>query len=540
MMSSLKIEELLTDAFRNNTPSSTQRHNLETVLKCSDRFSEEAGTAAMPASPQVPERFIVVESGHQPNFFPNSGVLKKAFYLSHLAATAKSLEIPAFAIFGFADQNLSSAPYLHENRIPAWNSQGYQKIGFKIARIDRLKQFRAVSKPSVAEWEKEWARIRKFYEEQSTPVQRGTDRIAFELRSIRDMAAGCYERAGNFADLNAFLLASLCRDTFNLPVWFFRYSDIQKEQLFGEVVFRVLTQREEYIRTYNQAVTRYSLKFPLLHSDHVPLWLHCSCGGKVPLTILGQSSLHGTCPLCGSEHIQQGAMVSIDAVRDALPMLGLNAVSRHLAFFEGLGTSVFISGAGGGLRYGRIADDIARKFLMRVPSTIALISRDFYLSPTHLAAIHECARMFRISHATFLQNDLQEVLTSRLNAMHSTSSPQKTGQTDKRATGPSQGAYENGVNRLAMVQSLFSTIPSCIDPIIYLGSSEVSHGWKEEVAIARVNLDDPFHYVRIDYIGGDLPSFVATQGEIPRLYQNMEGLEVRDDKKSPGNQPTYR
>ena len=67
---------------------------------------------------------IVLESGHQPNFFPYSGIWKKAFLLSWFQKQLERKGKNAIAYFGFADQNLSTAKILTKNHIPYWNKKG--------------------------------------------------------------------------------------------------------------------------------------------------------------------------------------------------------------------------------------------------------------------------------------------------------------------------------------------------------------------------------------------------------------------------------
>ena len=110
-------------------------------------------------TPNTGGRTIVLESGHQPNFFPYSGIWKKAFLLSWFQKQLEGKGKNAIAYFGFADQNLSTAKILTKNHIPYWNKKGMEEVGFNIEEKERFFPFCCVNKPSRERWEKEIDKI---------------------------------------------------------------------------------------------------------------------------------------------------------------------------------------------------------------------------------------------------------------------------------------------------------------------------------------------------------------------------------------------
>ncbi len=87
-----------------------QQKNVEAIQRISRKFHADAGMQPGPEV-QVSEQLLVLESGHQPNFLPYPGVWKKVFLLNRIKEDLNNQGFDAIAVFGFLDQNLSTAKY---------------------------------------------------------------------------------------------------------------------------------------------------------------------------------------------------------------------------------------------------------------------------------------------------------------------------------------------------------------------------------------------------------------------------------------------
>ena len=120
--------------------SDTENVNRKKILDISKTFHKKCGIPSVEKSDS-----ILVESGHQPNFLPHTGVWKKIFLMNKLSDNS---------IFGFADYNLSTASLLYQNKICDHTGEGYSKFGFKIKSKDRWMRFDKLQKPDKEDVEK--------------------------------------------------------------------------------------------------------------------------------------------------------------------------------------------------------------------------------------------------------------------------------------------------------------------------------------------------------------------------------------------------
>ena len=274
-----------------------QQKNVERVQQISGKFHADAGMQPGPEV-QVSEKLIVLESGHQPNFLPYPGVWKKVFLLNRIKKNLNNRGYDAIAVFGFADQNLSTAKLLYENKVPAVNKQGNKKFGFRIKESEKWKRFNTLDKPSRVDWEQELSNVKNYYVQYLPKNKINPDSGILNLDPLIGIMNVCYSRADNMADLNAFIFARTCQDLFDIPVHFFRYSDVQKECLFKDEWQKILVSAPTYTRVYNKTIRENELNLAPFPSGLVPFWYHCSCGAKISLSTDSFSGCRGTCPVC--------------------------------------------------------------------------------------------------------------------------------------------------------------------------------------------------------------------------------------------------
>ena len=438
--------------------SSEQEANLGRIAKLSERFHRAAGIDFPEFSPSVD---LVVETGHQPNFLPHAGTFKKAYLADHLKKERSNV----VALFGFADYNLSTAPVLSQNKIPAVNREGAITVGYKIKPEERRRMFHTLKKPSPDAFEAEITKIKAAY--------------PGALEEVTDIMRSSYERAKNAADLNAFIFAGICEKVLGLNIFFYRYTDVQKDGLFLPVWKDALERLTEYNAAYNNAITENpATEMHPVSSDALPFWKHCSCGAKTLMHKAEERAI-GSCPMCGAD-----LSFDLKDLQRFFPDLSPTAVSRNVFFAEGLGTGLFISGSGGSLMYGKISNMVAKKLNYNLPATLAWKSRDQYLGNLQKKAADDVLRYLAIDPA-YTPEGLLHAIKERADELHR--SITEAGS-DKKTALKYSGQLTTLKINIEVARKVYSLTPSFIDELASAGKDPVKSLWDASLKEASVDI----------------------------------------------------
>jgi len=504
------------DAVLNNN----QQKNLETLLRLSDTFHADAGIHRGPGS-TISNTLCVLESGHQPNFLPYAGVWKKVFLLHRILTHLTSHDREAIAVFGFADQNLSTAKLLYENKVPAVNKQGNKKIGFKIQETERWKCFNRINKPSKDDWETELSGFREYYSHYLPKNHADAQPVLHTIDTLTEIMEKCYSRAHSMADLNAFMFARMCQDVFDVTLHFFRYSDVQQDHLFLNEWKTILSSIPLYTTIYNQTIREKKLPLAPASPDFFPFWYHCSCGVKVALTPDSVSAYRGTCPECKSEF--SFPLPSDDErLADHMKDMGLSAVARNVIFSEGLGTRLFVSGAGGGLRYGLIAHEISRNLSLNIPLTLSWQSRDYYIGIVHMVALKDTLRLCNLKVTDLIAGPCDEKITTYRKSLQERSKNLGGDPENKGEIAKYSGLYRSTATQISITKKVFLTIPSILDMLVNFRAPYILHQWNDALDCAEIKDSGEIIILNrdISYIQDKVRDFSVH--EIPRIYNSLD------------------
>jgi hypothetical protein len=501
----------------------SQHDNISEIISLSKEFGKEAHLP-LPQSFFTTDCNIVIESGHQPNFLPYTGILKKVFLLHWISRHMTDQGFHPIALFGFADQNLSTASYLSENIIPSSNKSGSEKIGFKIREKDRWKCFNTINKPPFEQWQKEMEKIHIIYQKQRKSDNAGVVEIKNRADRTLELLENSYQLADNFADLNAFFFSKLCVEVFGLNVFFFRYSDIQKKSIFAEELRDLASHRIEYIHSYNAAIAKFKLPLHGLSEDHVPFWYHCECGGNVPL-VCSEVAAKGTCPSCGKEHLLSYENDDRQFCSH-IPAMSLTAVARNLIFAKGLGSSIFISGSGGGLEYGRLSDAVARDLRFPIPVTLAWASRDYYFGQIHSSALIDFLKMFKITSGDLIQSSAVMKIRQYRNNIRDNILEYSSNPADKKKLQKYQGQYNNSTIQMEIIKKIFSVTPSMLDIIINVSSESLLGAWNKSVEEGLFFGKNETYKMQKDTTYHTYNLLNVQEIDIPLIYRNIQAIEV--------------
>lgn len=497
----MQLQEFLT-CLHDHELNPWQLENINRVIKISGKFHKEAGIP-IPEISEIKSETLILESGHQPNFLPHSGTWKKPFLLDFFRKKLKN----SLPLFGFADYNLSTAKILSQNRIPALTKTGSEKIGFKIPEKEKWKAFNAIEKPSEQEFEKEIEKIKKHYKGYCQMAKVHLSEIESNLNEIGDLMQESYKKAKNLSDLNAFIFSKICNEIWNLNILFFRYSDIQRENIFISEWKKIISNLSLYNKIYNGMVKEKELKnIPLVEENSFPFWYHCSCGGKVPLFVSSKICT-GKCPSCQEDH-----EFSIESIEEKLPRMSIQAVSRNLIFSEGLGTSLFISGSGGGLRYGQISNEISKELKFNLPITLAWKSQDYYLGIIHKVTINELTKILETDPESLANKEKLNIKIKK--KKEEFLQEIKESEKDKKSLQKYRGQLINLRTQLGIAKEIFSLTPSLLDQFISFGSEEILNFWNNTIENMNIEKHQGFYLIQKDII---------QDNKTKKIYQNLRG-----------------
>jgi len=502
-MENQKLAAFFSDLRTFHLLTQKQQENGSRLTQLAEIFHKKAAIPA-PRHGIASERTIVLESGHQPNFFPHAGTWKKAFLLQHLQETLERKGETVVAFFGFADRNITTAKVLAKNQIPDLNKTGFTKIGFKVKDADRPKSFSRVQKPDAEQWQTEIDRIRQHYKGLCAKTGRGCEVYAAEWDQVLSILWKSYERAGNAAELNAIVFAAICQEVFYSTVAFYLLSDLYTNRLFIEESRRVLQSAGRFNALYNRKITEQNLEIPRVAENHLPFWYECGCGMKLDLIIDDAMTCRPVCPACGKEYtISFGK--NFENLEEYYPAMDFNAVSRDIITAEALGDTLFISGTGGSLEYGMLSDRIAADLEFHRPLTLAWRSRDYYLGMIHAVALRDLIRTFSLSPEDIPRPALKERVVENLRTIP----PNKV------------KAAENLIGSAA---NLFSAVPSCIDILANYSRNEIITCWETALLSADIRRNGSLNRIEADVQYPvripDLPG----SGDIPALYGQIRNL----------------
>ena len=519
----MRIHALVQKLFQFHPLNAVQEENLSQLLRISQKFHVHVGLP-FPESPTIHRDTIVLESGHQPNFIPYPGVWKKAFLLDLLVKELRASGRDAVAVFGFADYNLSTAPYLSQNHIPALNKQGNEPVGFKIKEKDRWKGFHTLEKPSGEQFGNEAEKIARLYRGYTKKLNPDGKNPEIRIDGFLDLFCKSYESSHSFSEMNASLFAWICSEIFRLEVLFFTYTDIQRDRLFIDTSRSLLTDLSRFRTLSNQAIAETGFSQFAVQEDDVPFWYYCDCGGNVKVTADSPSCLKGRCPVCEKEYtLPLGP--GLRHLDSFYPRMSLNAVARNIIVSEGLGTTLFISGVGGSLRYGLVADTISREMGFHRPLTLAWRSRDRYFGPVHHLSLQELSRTFGFQSEDLANGTVNGRIRDHCSALYERVKTLQDAGGDKREMKRIENTAVQARNVAMTVKNIFSITPSLLDLLIACEPGQILDRWREVATESEIHRDGRFLTMMGDIFHPCDPGSHHVPHYSPDVYRIMETLE---------------
>ncbi|MGB8308364.1 MAG: hypothetical protein WCE65_00875 [Methanoregula sp.] len=505
-----------------------QIENVTRLKKISDHFNKRMGLPSDP-SEKITSDTVILESGHQPNFLPHCGTWKKAFLLDRIYRKLQEKGIPAIAFFGLADQNQSTARLLSRNSIPDFNKKGSLVIGFRIKEPDKYTGFASQKKPDRDEWEKEMSQIKTHYQDMLTRADPVDRRIQPQLETLMEIIEDCYEKAETFADLNSRIFTRISHDILELKLSFFSYYDLQRENLFLEESRRLLDNFQDYSRIYNNTVVQEKLDIPVIEPTELPLWYHCTCGRKLSPLLKESMTAEAVCPTSNCHH-RLSFEKGFHDLKNYYANMDFRAVSREIIISEAIGNSLYISGSGGSLIYGRISRQIADALAFHRPLTAYWRSDDNYLGLSHVIVLKEMMKLFSLKIDDVENSNLAEKTKNVIKSVELDLETAAADVPDKKTREIFN--LKRRLNSLTMVlnsaNQIFSSPPSAFDVIVSTKPETITGLWDSALNTADILYEgDQFSLdVNIDYPPFLLPEIA--QQAVPVIYHSLKKLGVAE------------
>jgi hypothetical protein len=299
---------------------------------------------------------------------------------------------------------------------------------------------------------------------------------------------------------------------------------MHREKLFLRESTEILRNLTQFNNSYNLVIEQKNLEIPRVKTGRIPFWFECECGVKIDIFLHDSSACLLNCPVCNKEY-HLDFSENFENLSEYFHKMDFNAVSRNMIMADGLGDSLFISGAGGSLQYGQISDRISTELGFHIPVTFAWRSKDYYLGMVHGSAIRELGKQFSLSSDDFFTGASTEKIMSSFCQIQDKIREAAASGNQKELKHWS-GVYNNSKNQIAMVKNIFSTTPSFIDHLENLTAGEIIDAWN--LALERAEIQQ---FNNVSQITGDIQYHThllsdLLSDDMSVVYGNIGKIEV--------------
>jgi len=451
---------------------------------------------------------VVLMSGHQPNFFAYSGVLRKATLLHLLAREIrKRLGIPVINFFLIADQDFASDRWVRSSLLPSViRKDGTLRLAVNLSKDEKKLMLSRLPKPSrevLDCWKNE---IQNWIRCALTSVARTSvcnvhalglkkDAVNDNFESFWKVVDNSYDRCRKFSDFNAFIMSKIVNCIWGYDTLFARASECLR--IFQEEISFVLSHHKHYSKLHINAedilttrgiITGVSNWNPKL----APFWYHCNCGSKVKLFLAEHNDVllgYGNCLKCNIEYqLGLGKTVKPD-ITGLLSRISVRAIANNLIYSKGLGLSCYVGGIAG---FGYLMETryIASNLGIPFPPTPIWRPFDRYLGIGQIEALH----MIRTITGQYDVHSINESISQLKTEL--TKTRKKLRKLEKKkltlrkkakdglkedliSTRKDKWNLYKKIRILKAIPKTLNVIPSIIDYVVNVGLKETSDQWIE-------------------------------------------------------------
>ena len=135
-----------------------------------------------------------------------------------------------------------------------------------------------------------------------------------------------------------------------------------------------------------------------------------------------------------------------------------------------------LSGVGGSLRYGVIADQISQEFGFHQPISLAWQSKDFYLGMTHALALKELTKIFSLPPRGLFESSLNDTICQHTHIISQKLSDAQR-EKDYQVINTLAGMSNHAKNWPIIARNIFSNTPSVLDILVNQDFTAITDVW---------------------------------------------------------------
>ena len=351
------------------------------------KFHSEAGTLLDNVTKQWsllndPATQVFV-STHQPNLFAYGGIFKKIVLLETLKRTIENRKGGRIVnLFVIIDHDFIDEVWMRRAQLPSFHhSSGLLQLRFHVNPSKKWQMVCNVPRPGEAtlyNWRRQivsWIKKSSFSSSQR-------EKMLDNLDQFWEVVESAYSRAKSYSDFNSFLISNIVNGMWGYDTLFVRLSEMSQVLTNGfEFLLSNLRTYADVLSRTEQDLLSHGIRTGISPASYnkAPLWLHCKCGSKAPISVSTEPklSLKGSCISCKKE-------LDLDLYDPSNPDLSKinsrvspRAIAIPLLLSRDLGISCYCSGQGG-LGYLMDASIISKHLGIRWPLTLVWSSNDVY------------------------------------------------------------------------------------------------------------------------------------------------------------------
>jgi hypothetical protein len=392
--------------YKDNLKKISTEHVRQTRSKLSGfarAFHEQCGTLTPSVKNSLEDlksgHCVVLMTAHQPNFFPYSGVLRKATLNFLLGQKLEELlGVPVVNFFGIADQDFTDDPWVKSAILPDVE----RRDGILELRLDLPEKmiFNKIEKPSKTILDGWYEEIESWFRRELGSIQHSykslgigfNKRIDLEKNFVDfwEIVEKAYARAETCSDFNAFVMSRIINEVWRYDTVFARFSECQ--QTFEREFCFLLSHFDKYSVAVKEVTERTGGSnggvFEYEHAT-LPFWYHCDCGSKVRLTATfraGSLVGEGECVRCKKQYQIDFGPKKEPLISEHLTRISARSISMPLVFFDGLGVCCYVGGMAG-KQYLNQARHVSEKVKTTFPPVVVWRPKDVYFGLGQLRAL---------------------------------------------------------------------------------------------------------------------------------------------------------
>ncbi len=323
-------------------------------------------------------------STHQPNLFAYGGIFKKVVLLETLKTTIENYkEQRIINLFVIIDHDFIEEIWMRRAQLPSFHhSSGLLQLRFSVNPSKKWQMVCNVPRPgetTLYNWKRE---IVSWIKKSSSSPSHREKMIDNLNRFWVEVVESAYSKARSYSDFNSFLMSKIINSIWGYNTLFVRLSEISQVLTNGfEFLISNMRTYTDVLSRTEQALLSHGISTGVSSTSYnkAPLWLHCKCGSKAPISLSteGKFSFKGSCISCKKKLTLDLHDPRNPDLSEVINYISPRAIAIPLLLSRDLEISCYCSGKGG-LGYLMDANMISKHLGIRWPLTLVWGSKDVY------------------------------------------------------------------------------------------------------------------------------------------------------------------